>query len=133
MELIWNQYGFKKTDLQTDKSTSEKNEIAENGEENKKLYCNCCNNHITDLNAAISINGEHTHTFSNPAGYSYTINCFQTAPGCLTTGDSTNEHTWFDAYEWQIVVCQSCKEQLGWLFSNDHHFYALIADRLRLE
>jgi hypothetical protein len=133
VELVWDQYCFKKTDKQTERLPSQENGNAESAEENKKLYCNFCKNYITDINAAISINGEHTHTFSNPAGYTYTINCFQSAPGCLTNGDSTHEHTWFNGYEWQIAGCHSCKEQLGWLFSNDQQFYALIADRLRLE
>lgn len=133
MELVWDQYCFKNTDLQTEKLSSQESENNEAADENKKLCCNFCKNTITELNAAISINGEHTHTFSNPTGYTYTINCFQSAPGCLTIGDGTGEHTWFNGYEWQVAVCHSCKEQLGWLFSNDQQFYALIADRLILE
>ncbi len=133
MELVCDQYSFKKTDLQTEKSPSHETESDETAEENKKLFCIFCDNYVTDLNAAISINGEHTHTFSNPAGYTYTINCFQSAPGCLTIEDSTDEHSWFNGYEWQVAVCHSCKEQLGWLFSNNHQFYALITDRLRLD
>ncbi len=133
MELVCDQYYFKNTDIQTERLSSQETKNDETAEENKKLYCNFCKNYITDLNAAISINGGHTHVFSNPAGYTYTINCFQSALGCLTIGDSTDEHTWFNGYAWQIAVCRSCKEQLGWLFSNDQQFFALIADRLRLE
>ncbi len=133
MELVWDRYCFKKTDNQIERLPSEENEKFESAEKNKKLYCNSCKNYITELNSAIVINGEHTHIFSNPAGYTYTINCFQSAPGCLTIGNSADEHTWFNGYAWQIAVCHSCKEHLGWLFSNDHQFYALIADRLRLE
>ena len=133
VQLVWDQYYFKKTDLQTEKSPSQGTENDDDVEENKKLFCTFCNNTVTDLQAVISINGEHTHTFSNPAGYTYTINCFQSAPGCLTLGECTDEHTWFNGYKWQLVVCHACKEQLGWLFSNDCQFYALIADRLRLD
>lgn len=133
MELVWNQQYFKKTDLQAEKSTSTDIENDEIAEENKKLYCTFCKNHVTDLAAGISINGQLTHTFSNPAGYAYTINCYESAPGCLIIGEGTYEFTWFKGYEWQIVLCQSCKEQLGWFFSNGQQFYALIADHLSLE
>jgi len=133
VELVWDHYCFKKSDLQTEEPPGHETESDETAEENKKLYCNFCKSYIADLNAAIAINGEHTHTFSNPAGYTYTINCYQSAPGCLTLGESTDEHTWFNGYQWQIAVCHSCNEQLGWLFSNEQQFYALIADRLSLE
>ena len=133
MALVWDQYCFKNTDLQTEKVSSKVSENEETAEENKNLYCKFCKNYITALSAAIAINGEHTHTFSNPAGYTYIINCFQSAPGCLIVGDRTDEYTWFSDHQWQLTVCHSCKEQLGWLFSNDQQFYALIADRLRLE
>tara|TARA_R110000782_G_scaffold13730_11_gene40315 strand:+ start:4577 stop:4978 length:402 start_codon:yes stop_codon:yes gene_type:complete len=132
VELVWGQYGFKKTDIQTEKKPSQEIKTDESAEEIKKLFCNFCSNFITELDAAIAINDAHVHVFSNPAGYTYTVHCFQSAPGCLTLGEGTAEHTWFSGYEWQITVCHACKEQLGWLFSKDRQFYALIADRLRL-
>jgi len=132
-ELVWPHYYFKKTDLQVEKSTSTDIEFSETAEENKKLYCSFCKNHVTDIEAGISINGEQSHTFSNPAGHAYTVNCFQSAPGCLIIGESTYDFTWFKGYAWQIALCHSCKEQLGWLFSNGQTFYALIADHLSLE
>ncbi|GJM05733.1 MAG: hypothetical protein DHS20C09_17290 [marine bacterium B5-7] len=132
VELVWDQYGFKKANLQTEKEPSQDIESDASEEELKKLFCNFCSNFITALDAAIAINDAHMHTFSNPAGYTYTVHCFRAAPGCLTLGECTAEHTWFSGYEWQIAVCHSCKEQLGWLFSKDQQFYALIADRLRL-
>ena len=133
MELVWNQYCFKKTDLQAEKSTSTDVENDETAEENKKLYCTFCKTHVTDVAAGISINGQHTHTFSNPAGYAYTINCYESAPGCLNIGEGTHQFTWFKGYEWQIAICHACKEQLGWFFSNGQQFYALIADHISLE
>ncbi|MCG8379664.1 MAG: cereblon family protein [Proteobacteria bacterium] len=126
--LVWGHYLFKKTDLLTDPQAEQENSVE--SEQTKKLFCHVCKHHITDLDQAISINNSHTHTFTNPAGYTYTINCFRSATGCLTVGDPTNEFTWFGGYEWQIALCQSCKEQLGWLFTNDNEFYALINDRL---
>lgn len=132
-EFVWPHCYFKKTDLQIEKSTSTEIENFEFTEENRKFYCAFCKNHVADSDAGISINGGQTHTFSNPAGHTYTVNCFQSAPGCLIIGESTYEFTWFKGYAWKIALCQSCKEQLGWLFSNEQEFYALIADHLSLE
>ncbi len=129
MQLGLNYYWFKKNEFETDKLLRhEKQEYAV--EENKKLICKFCKNHITNADDAISVEAAHTHTFSNPAGYVYTINCYQTAPGCLVESERTNEFSWFKNYDWQIAFCNSCREQLGWLFSNETDFYALIADRL---
>ena len=130
MQLVCDQYGFKKTNFQPDLSPDQDPDFDYLTEENKKLFCSFCKNHVTDIDEAISINGAHTHTFTNSAGFTYTINCYQAAPGCSILGESTNEFTWFSGYEWQIVVCHSCREQLGWLFSNDNQFYGLIRDRL---
>jgi Yippee zinc-binding/DNA-binding /Mis18, centromere assembly len=132
-EHVWRHYDFKKTDLQAEKLTSTDSEYDETAEENKKLYCTFCKNYVTDSDAGISINGEQSHTFSNPAGYAYTVNCFQSAPGCMIIGEGTYEFTWFKGCAWQIALCHSCKEQLGWLFSNGQEFYALITDHLSLE
>lgn len=130
MQLVWDQYWFKKTEFQPDKLPGQDHELDYLAEENKKLFCSSCKNHITNVDEAISMNGAHTHTFTNPAGYTYNINCYQTALGCSILGESTNEYTWFSGYEWQIAMCNSCREQLGWLFSKEQQFYALITDRL---
>lgn len=131
MQLIFDQYWFKKNEIETETSLQNENQQETVAEENKKLLCRYCKNHITNDDEAISINGEQSHTFSNPANYVYTINCYRTAPGCVVVGDSTSEFTWFNNYHWQLAFCNACREQLGWLFSNDQQFYALIADRLR--
>ncbi len=130
MQLVFDQYWFKKGAFETDESTKNSNQQETQEEDNKKLFCVYCKNHITCLNEAISIEGSHTHTFSNPAGYIYTINCYRTALGCLVVGDSSSEFSWFKNHEWQLVSCNACHEHLGWLFSNEQQFYALIADRL---
>ena len=69
MELVWGQYGFKKTDIQTEKKPSQEIKTDESAEEIKKLFCNFCSNFITELDAAIAINDAHVHVFSNPAVY----------------------------------------------------------------
>jgi hypothetical protein len=128
MQLVWDQYCFKKTEFQSEEIPNQDPDGL--AEENKKLLCNFCKNHITDIGEAISINGAQSHTFKNPAGFIYTVSCYRTAPGCSIQGEPTNEFSWFSGYVWQVATCRSCKEQLGWLFSNEQQFYALITDRL---
>ena len=130
MYILKNPYWFKRNDGQTQSLPETVNKDELENKKNKKLYCRHCKLHITDIDQTISINGAYTHTFKNPAGYVYTINCYQTANGCIVIGEPTDEHTWFPGYQWQIVLCQSCQLQLGWLFSNSESFYALIEERL---
>lgn len=130
MQLVSEQYWFKKGAFETDEISQNENQQETVTEENKKLLCSYCKNYITNADESISIEGAQTHTFSNPVGYVYTINCYRTAPGCMVAGDSTSEFTWFSDYAWQLAFCNACREQLGWLFSNEQQFYALIVDRL---
>ncbi|HIF51962.1 MAG TPA: hypothetical protein EYQ42_10645 [Thiotrichaceae bacterium] len=130
MQLVNKRYRLKKNEFDTETSLQNENVLEAAAEENKKLFCKNCKNHITNIDAAISIDGAHTHTFKNPADYEYTISCYQTAVGCLVSGEPTNEYTWFKHYQWQLAFCNACGDQLGWLFSNEQQFYALIVDRL---
>lgn len=130
MQLVWQNALFRSSGFKLGKVTESKAQYETIIEDSKKLYCIDCKNLITDLDAAISIDGSHTHTFTNPAGYTYTIGCFQSAIGCLHIGEPTEEYTWFNGYAWQIAVCESCKEQLGWFYSYGSQFYGLISERL---
>ncbi len=94
------------------------------------LYCANCHKPVTDQDQIIDISGSHSHSFTNPAGYVYTIGCFQSAEGCQVHGHKTNEHSWFPEYLWQLAFCLHCQQHLGWLFSNSDTFFALILSRL---
>ncbi|MBL1142574.1 MAG: hypothetical protein HND53_11125 [Proteobacteria bacterium] len=130
MQFVLNHYWFKKNEFETDKRFREERKEDLAKERSKKILCKYCKNHITNMDDAILVEDKHTHTFSNPAGYIYTINCYQSAPGCLVAGESTDEFSWFKGYDWQLAFCNSCHEHLGWLFTNGQQFYALISDRL---
>jgi len=130
MELIWGQYWFKESGLGPEKSTQRENKVEEVIEESKKLFCTACKNYISDLDSAISINDAQSHTFTNPAGHTYNIDCFHSAPGCQIMGDATEEYTWFTNYAWQVALCNKCKEHLGWYYSHHNTFFGLISDRL---
>ncbi len=94
------------------------------------LYCANCLKPVTDAAQIIEILGSHFHTFTNPAGFVYTIGCFKSAEGCTVHGPRTSEHSWFTGYQWQLALCLNCQQHLGWLFSNGDNFYALIRSRL---
>ncbi len=95
-----------------------------------KLRCRYCLELITDKRESIRHNGSHVHHGTNPGGYSFEYACYREAPGCSEVGPSSYEHSWFQAYSWQIAICAACGEHLGWKFSGETRFYGLIIDKL---
>ncbi len=95
-----------------------------------KIRCRSCHQVITDRKQGIHQNGSHIHLCTNPHGHSFRFACYQEAPGCTQVGPASNEHSWFTAHSWQIAICGSCGEHLGWLFVGESQFYGLIINRL---
>jgi hypothetical protein len=97
------------------------------------LRCAVCGHRVTSPTLRIEVQGDHRHTFANPAGIAFHIGCFRAAPGCAPVGPSSSEYTWFPGYRWQIAVCQHCQTHLGWHYEGDDgvsSFYGLILCRL---
>jgi hypothetical protein len=95
------------------------------------ILCRVCGHKIATIDHMITINGEHKHTFTNPAGVSYTIGCFSAASGCFIYGTSTYEFTWFKGFSWRLALCANCLVHLGWHYqSSDAHFFGLILAHL---
>lgn len=110
--------------------TKEKPEEREK-EEEKSIFCKNCNHKVTSYDQIAHINGQHQHTFKNPAGIVYTIGCFSTASGCINQGLPTDEHTWFPGFSWNFALCNNCYRHLGWFFqANSKSFYGLILNNL---
>lgn len=105
-------------------------EQTEQSADDKSIICKICKAVITRQEDRVSIQGQHCHTCTNPADIIYTIGCFQAALGCCQIGPTSFEHTWFQGYQWQMSVCASCGEHLGWCFNSIDCFYGLILDRL---
>ncbi len=100
-------------------------------EEESYIICRNCGNKITTLESMISVNGNHKHTFSNPAGIVYDIGCFSTADGCIIVGEPTADFTWFDGYSWSHSICSNCLFHMGWFYdSGSEIFFGLIIDNL---
>ena len=94
------------------------------------LLCKSCKHPVTSESNRIVINQSHVHTCKNPAGLVFTFGCFSEAPGCIASGSTSFEFTWFTGYSWQIVICANCGIHLGWSFRNEDLFFALITERL---
>jgi len=95
------------------------------------LLCVYCNHQIAGRGDRMKVEGTHRHTFTNPHGIVFRIGCFSSAPGCLATGEESEQFAWFSGYSWQIALCGRCKIHLGWRFrSPGHAFHGLVLDRL---
>lgn len=101
-------------------------------EESKPYFCKFCGNLVTFRAYEISVQSSHEHEFMNPDDVTYRIGCFSTAEGCMPIGMPTDDFTWFAGYQWQVVLCLSCMNHLGWRYVSEisNGFYGLILNRL---
>jgi len=103
----------------------------DSADRDRPLKCAACGHRITDEAYGIERGGGHAHSFVNPGGYVHHIRCFLIAPGCVHMGEPETEMTWFPGFTWQLAVCGSCRDHLGWLFrSKGDQFHGLIAAKL---
>lgn len=118
--------GNQKTGIQ------EESDAAELGDHGRHLLCRQCLAMITTPEERIAVGGAHQHTFANPHGIVFEIDCFRNARGCGAVGSPTDEFTWFAGYFWQVAICTNCLTHLGWRFTSVHAapFFGLIHDRL---
>lgn len=97
----------------------------------KKLYCRLCKALITTDSDRFQVGLSDQYSFTNPAGITYSIACFQQAHGCTISGLPTKEYSWFSGYQWQIASCTECHEHLGWYYENRKRaFFGLILSRV---
>jgi hypothetical protein len=95
------------------------------------LVCARCRQRITTSADRIDKRGAHAHTLTNPEGLRFRIGCFAAATGTTVASSPTTYFSWFAGYAWQIELCTSCAEHLGWLFtSGTDSFHGFILDRL---
>lgn len=112
-------------------SSRTKEETTEGHDSEKKLVCASCSYPITSDEARTQVDGSDRHTFANPAGHVFTIDCFASAPGCLVFGTETAEFSWFKGYRWSYAVCAMCASHLGWRFRGEKRsFFGLIVGAL---
>ncbi len=99
----------------------------------KNLVCASCRHLVTKVSEKIDVRGRHDHSFHN-LGYPVKLGCFRNAPGCTGVERVSHGYSWFPGYAWQIQVCESCYNQLGWKYMTQYDsFYGLIFGTLREE
>ncbi len=97
----------------------------------KIVACAHCESYVTTTAARIEMEGKHEHRCVNPHGLLFRIGCFSEAAGCLPVGESSTFWGWFPGFAWQVDLCGSCGEHLGWLFSNaSNTFHGLILEKI---
>jgi hypothetical protein len=103
-----------------------------NQEEKEFLYCAYCLKLITSADQRIRMGGTHEHTFSNPAGITFRIGCFQDAQGSVAHGIPTDEFTWFKGFQWCMAYCEGCLKHIGWQYLRNGQgaFWGLILNML---
>ena len=100
-------------------------------EEEQSIICKNCGNPLTVQGSMISVDGKHTHIFTNPAGVIFEIGCFSSADGCIIIGDSNLQHTWFEGFGWSFSHCSDCLVHLGWFYQSvNESFFGLILKHL---
>jgi hypothetical protein len=98
----------------------------------RPILCARCASQVTDSSQRIEQAGQHEHTFFNPEGMIYRVACFAAAPGCTGIASFSADFSWFPSYRWQVAICTSCTDHLGWHFAAESaKFSALITERLR--
>jgi hypothetical protein len=91
------------------------------------VLCKFCYSIITHTDNLIAVNGSPSHIFANPHGYVFEIECYKRAPGCLAILKPSAEFSWFSGYNWQVAICKTCSNHLGWYFqSKDSSFFGLL-------
>jgi len=110
------------------------NQDETDGSADRALLCKFCHQRITSVDKAIRIQNSHQHIFTNPAGDTFRIGCFSSAPGCYQRTPPTMEFTWFKGFSWQVALCANCQVQMGWLYqaeaTDSALFYGLILNHL---
>ncbi len=101
-------------------------------DEREAIWCRACGAVVTARRHVIEVDGQHAHTFFNPAGVLYEIGCFDRAPGCARAGRPTTEFSWFPGFAWRYAHCAGCGAHLGWQFVNPDGagFWGLVLERL---
>ena len=100
----------------------------------KYIYCASCSHVITSAAMKIAVNGNHSHFFTNPHGFSYQVGCFANALGCALSGSPEAADSWFMGYFWRLAACEQCHAHLGWYFaraSGEDYFYGLVLDHIQ--
>jgi hypothetical protein len=96
------------------------------------LACARCRAVLSRGEYAIEVAGAHRHAdLENPGGHRFTVACFARAPGCVASGETSDERAWFSGCTWQRAFCRDCTWHVGWLFrGRSLEFFGLDTARI---
>jgi hypothetical protein len=129
--------------------------LAEFRSDGIQIFCKACSENVTLSDHLINIKsdervGIRNETFAyergviiqefiNPAGFHFDL-ITVTRADVLAMGKREKENSFFEGFDWTIVVCPKCKNHIGWAFTpltsppgSDPTFYALIHEKLYYE
>lgn len=97
-----------------------------------RMVCAHCGEDITRSSFRIAVKGSHRHAVGTEHGIDQEIGCFSLAPGCLSIGHFALDFGHQEEGFWQMAVCATCGNHLGWHHQTDGDFgfYGLILDHL---
>lgn len=113
----------RETDSDTD--TTERDERA--------IVCRRCGRAVSHADSRFAPTGAgSSFVFANPAGRVFEIITVRAIEGVITSGQPTEEHTWFAGFAWRAISCASCQAHLGWRFDAESSptFWALITTEI---
>ena len=110
------------------------------GQKDLKYHCNICYTWLTNSSLLQGIMGRPAlKTYVNPHGIQCDLLTFSDCQEFQEAPDATTEYTWFDGYQWRIIVCAGCGFHLGWKFEavrealSPKEFFGILEDRLTTE
>ncbi|ELP86248.1 hypothetical protein EIN_112720 [Entamoeba invadens IP1] len=53
----------------------------------------------------------------NQFGYTFSVTTVETADNLIEVSEPNPEFSWFEGYNWQIIVCVQCGTHVGWKFT----------------
>lgn len=84
----------------------------------RRILCRACRTELSDREAVFAMRtAGATGVFVNPHGFLHEVLTVRRAVNVLPAGMPTAEFTWFPGYAWEIVLCATCHEHVGWQFT----------------
>ncbi|XP_058449602.1 protein cereblon-like [Malaya genurostris] len=83
------------------------------------FMCKRCENEIASYNEIFAMSKQGVQTsYCNPSGYVHeTLTIYKTKENSTFVVDRpSTAFSWFPGYAWQITLCASCRQHLGWKF-----------------
>jgi len=114
--------------------SAEHSELALRCDSAPQYLCRACRHAVAAAADRIEVAGATLHVCTNPAGITFRVLCFSSAPGAIRAGTPTLEHTFFPPFAWSFGLCRHCSAHLGWHYSaiGAAGFWGLIGSQLAL-